>query len=121
MIGGLSGEGLVIKIVVHIGQHSRLRRHLFDPAQGVLQMAVGGVRVPAQRIDNPAVQVFKVSPLIIWNINDIRKLRDDDHAKPKRNHTTIPHQHRREAQRAPCAINRHLTLNFMQIQDRRIH
>ena len=52
MIRGLCGDGVVIEVIVHIGQDRRLRRHPVDPAKGLRQMAMGRMRLPPQGVDD---------------------------------------------------------------------
>ena len=120
MVGGVRGQRVIVEVVVHIGQHSGLRCHLFDPAQGLGQVAVGWMRVAAQRVDDPAAQALEVGPDVIGDLRHIGQIGHIIDAEAKRIHPAVVHQKGREAERATGPVDRHVAVNMVHLEDRRV-
>ena len=105
MVRRFISEGLIVEVVVHIGQHGCSGGHLFDPAKGLGQMAMRRVRVPTQGIDDPAFQVFKMRPRGIGDGCDIGQIGHVIHAKAKRVDAAVVYGERGEGQAAARAVD----------------
>lgn len=120
VIRRLCGDGVVIKVVVHIGQDRRFGRHAVDPAKGLRQMAMGRMRLPAQGVDDPAAQVVHHRPARLRDGRDIGQIDDIIKAKTERVDIAMGDGEGVEFQRATRAVDADLAGDLMHVEDGRV-
>jgi len=68
------GDGVVVEVDMHVGQHRARGLRTLDPFQRAGQMRVGGVRRAAQRVEYPAIEAFEIGPCLFGNVRDVRQI-----------------------------------------------
>ena len=120
MVSGFGFQRLIVKIYVHICQDAALGLHLFDPLQRGGQIKMRRVRRAAQGIQHPDVQILQMGQGVVRDFGHIRQVGQPFDPEAQRVDTAVIHLKWSEGDGTACALNRHIAINGVHVQNRRI-
>ena len=115
-------QGFVIEIGVQIGQHGPFRVDAFDPAQGVVEAEMAGVRPVPQRVHDPDVEVGKRRQARVGQADEIAGIRETVEPESEGRNVAVVLQEREDHDRAACPLDcdRLARRDPVLVRDRRI-
>mmetsp|Transcript_6994 Transcript_6994/g.11294 ORF Transcript_6994/g.11294 Transcript_6994/m.11294 type:complete len:278 (+) Transcript_6994:98-931(+) len=120
MVRGLVANGLVVEIDVHVGQDGLFGVGLFNPVKRVGQVAVRRMRIAAQGVDDPAVQILELFPRRCRDLSHIGQISHMANPEPKRVDAAMTHLERFKCDGPASTVDHRVAVDGVEVEDRRV-